>query len=1263
MLPAGWMLTRIEVGLELHRREKSWFSRLLKHSNRPAGLVGLALAITERGTAPRDGLEMVLGLYRRLPDESPARGELLGPLQRLGAPAEVWLELFRGAGTAARPTLLDALLDAPDLSAAPAHDLVDLVLDPAPDSPAFARALETLRRAGRTDVLEVAYKSASPAAQEVLFRHLHESPTTSARFYESLFLDASETPARRKAGATYLLHGTGERGVRQLLERAEPPHAAQLRRTLLVFGLAADTPEPDAKGLLRVIEPLSEEELAVALAADAGSVERRLALLRQAAAGPQGLALLGRFLAAGTAREAVIAVARERVERKLLHDESPPLQKPETRLLQELGRMDLDWFRDLIRRCPLPSVLSEAVTEIAWRIPLGSNPIGLLTSYYKQPGVGDHERRRVLKALLRHRAGVDVYIDLYAASAPGLRQRIAPSHGQPSQRQRLLQILEEHPRVLEIPRDWLIATLLAEMGDKSSRASLLHILERRGDANLLEDADQSASARQRQAFFDLLFERPSTRLEFAERVLLDPKEDPKRRLQSALRLANALGRGGLSELLEHRDPAHGQDVRRWLLERYLNRATPTADAASLLRALLPARPNDLESVLPAAGRAFEGRLLDLGRAALAQGGAADLLLKLLREGDEVVRPLAGTLALEHLKRRADRASEGGLDAVDLDLADELNKLYPPAEPAAATAEPAAATAEPAAQPQPGGTGPQAHPETNAAPPVDGGGAATRGESLAEPALVENLREENADDNLREENADEISVLPDSAEDSEDTVPAAIAQGRAPLDRSAELDLPEVATEPAAVEGAAERLRSQSLREPGSAEDSAELAAAEDPAETAQVDRDAEISSDASLAAVAETPTTEPGPDAFASRRRADGGAASETPAAEEPAQTAAEGSGQGGDALAQGGERALASRGAAEQGGASGTEPGARASEPLPEATDEADKAAPPRADAPADAELPAVRGLPDTAAAGGRREPAAVAEAPAEPEAHEDASEVEKRDLPGGAQGTVPEQSASALAAPVPLPAPGAGNGTFPRLTGARGLLLAAPHAPETSGAQETVAGAAPSEPPVSLEVPEAHSDAGEAAHLGSADREGAGGGETTEPLSSAAPEGAEPTVAANPAELSLPAQSPVRPTLVRIRRAPPERKGPRLAVKRDSRQSRPAPKHSATGPQEAEADRSTGLDLGTHGRGASALAGTRGAVLGSRPVATSRACSPGCACFRHPPPSAGARSSVFWPILPIFGLTMRARMRCACATTPGACWPSWDSRWKRCR
>src|SRR5262249_31617032 len=156
-------------------------------------------------------------------------------------------------------------------------------------------------------------------------------------------------------------------------------------------------------------------------------------------------------------------------------------------------RLDLDWFRDLIRRCRRPSALVEAVAEVAWRIPLGAHPIELLTDFYKQPTTGDPERRRILKALLRHRARVDVYLDLYGASAPGLRERILPAQNQTSLRQRLLQILEEHPRVREIPREWLIEAFLDSLADKPARASLLHMLERRGDGAVLEEAYRHAS--------------------------------------------------------------------------------------------------------------------------------------------------------------------------------------------------------------------------------------------------------------------------------------------------------------------------------------------------------------------------------------------------------------------------------------------------------------------------------------------------------------------------------------------------------------------------------------------------------------------------------------------------------------------------------------------------------------------------------------------------------------------------------------------------
>jgi hypothetical protein len=827
----------VELGLELHRRDKAWFPALLKRSERPSGLLGLALAISGKLPSPRDGLGLLLGLYRKLPVESPARAELLAPLRVLGAPAQVWMELYRDAGSALRPPLLESILDAVDLDRAPADGLRELLLEEQAHPERFGRILAALRRAGRIDVLQAAYAAAGAPARDALFRTLHGASGVSARFYEGLFYDATETSERRSAGTRYLLQASGERGLRQLLERAEPLKAAELRRLLLGLGLASDTPEPAAEALLRVLDPLSDEEIGAALSAEsfpAAASSRRLGLLRQAAAGPHGPALLARLMEAGAGRELVVPTAREHLEHKLLRTDAPDLDRSETHLVQEIGRQDLDWFRGLIQRCPLPSVLTEAVIEVAWRIPLSANPVGLLTSLYKLETLGDSDRRRLLKTLLRHRAGVEVYLELYAASAPGLRQRIAPTHGQPTLRQRLLQILAEHPRVLEIPRPWLVETLLAEFGDKSGRTSLLHILERRADLALLEEAYGRCSVRQKPAFFELMAELASTRQAFFERVVVDPKEDPKRRLQAAVRLANALGHGGLGGLLDRGDSAVAREVRLWLLERYLNRATPTADAAVLLKALLPVQPQDFESVPAAAGRAFEGRLLELGRAAVPQPGGAAVILRLLRAEDEALRSLGGTLAFEHLRERASASAEAHLEDQDLEIAEELEKLYPPASaPAETPRTPPEAEAPPAA----------AEPVAAAEAPVSGGeGPPAAAESVAVAEVPPAVAEPAAEPPVPEAEAPPVvaepAAEPPSAAEAAVVVAAASPAAAEPLPAAeppvAEAEAPPAVTEPAATaepppEAEAPPVVAEPAAEPPSAAEAAVVVAAASPA--------------------------------------------------------------------------------------------------------------------------------------------------------------------------------------------------------------------------------------------------------------------------------------------------------------------------------------------------------------------------------------------------------------------------------------------------
>src|SRR5207237_9184646 len=119
--------------------------------------------------------------------------------------------------------------------------------------------------------------------------------------------------------------------------------------------------------------------------------------VRQAThAGPDGMRRLLRQFgeAPEETRGLYREVARQRLERRLVRADVTPLDKEHMELLQELGRVDLAWFKGLLQASRTPGALTEALIEVAWRIPLAEGPIELLAGFYKLPGLGESERRR-----------------------------------------------------------------------------------------------------------------------------------------------------------------------------------------------------------------------------------------------------------------------------------------------------------------------------------------------------------------------------------------------------------------------------------------------------------------------------------------------------------------------------------------------------------------------------------------------------------------------------------------------------------------------------------------------------------------------------------------------------------------------------------------------------------------------------------------------------------------------------------------------------
>jgi hypothetical protein len=674
----------LELALELHRRDPAWLPALVR-GVRPEALPALVTAAGHQ-MPPAQAMALTLELFRRLPADASGRAELLLRLRELGPDAGVWHELYGISAEPQRQDVFESLLGSEGFGALPAETLVALVLGEQDRPERFGPLLEALGRAGRGDVLQQAYAGARPSARAGLYEAVQTQPGVGVPFHEERLYDQDETPDRRKAAALHLLRLSGARGMRQVLESGDAGRRASLRRLLL--GIYLDDPQLDpavSAALLRTLEPLSEADLDFVLdpartQLGAGPrLQEALASLTEGAEGAARLLRLLRETPPGPTRDLLAQMARGRLQTRLRRADAAPLEGAEAEMLQDLARADLGWFRDLVRRSPAAAALVEPLVEVAWRIPLAEDPLGLLTDFYKLPSAGDAERHRILKALLRHRAGVDVYTGLFDHSEPRPRGRGGPAQDRSALtlRQRILHILGEHPRVLEISGDFLRKALREEIADKQERASLLHILKRRGQWQLLEEAYFEAGARHRATLFEIITETESIGPGFYQRLLSDPHEDARRRLLAAERVVTADGRGSLSRLAEQQPPDEARQLRAWLVERYLNRATPTNEAAALLKGLSPAQPQDLDRVLDAgvSTRAFEGRLLDLGRSAAGRPGSVPVVARMLHSADETLRSVGEMLALEHLEQQ--RAAEGAapFSGESLDLAVELGSRY------------------------------------------------------------------------------------------------------------------------------------------------------------------------------------------------------------------------------------------------------------------------------------------------------------------------------------------------------------------------------------------------------------------------------------------------------------------------------------------------------------------------------------------------------------------------------------------------------------
>jgi hypothetical protein len=241
---------------------------------------------------------------------------------------------------------------------------------------------------------------------------------------------------------------------------------------LLEVYLAPETPEKVTKAVAELVGPVSETDLhqgpLASPRSEARSEERRLRLVNQFVSSAEGPSTLLRLLqdsAGQPHHDAIVGVAKKSVETRLQKPDAPALEKDENTLLQELARTDAGWFRDLLRRSRAKGPLIDAAIDVAWRMPQSQNPIELLVGIFKQGSTSDKDRLKLLKALIKHRAGVETYVDLYRESGSSTRSRKGESR-EPEARQKLLKILEEHPRVGEIPRDFLVHTLLHEITEK-----------------------------------------------------------------------------------------------------------------------------------------------------------------------------------------------------------------------------------------------------------------------------------------------------------------------------------------------------------------------------------------------------------------------------------------------------------------------------------------------------------------------------------------------------------------------------------------------------------------------------------------------------------------------------------------------------------------------------------------------------------------------------------------------------------------------------
>ncbi len=667
-LSAGETLEGAALGLgtELSRQLPGWLPKLMESVSRPNLLLRLISEVA-REWNPEEAVSRLLSFQGRLDSDDPGRAELFEVLKSMGVSADFWRQTYEQASRTAREWLVDMAVERGELTSFAADVLVEVILSEQGNPERIDRIVTLLSDSVASEVLHKAYAAVKPETRQLLFEALGRSERVRPVFYEKIILNSAEPPERRKLAVIRLFEVSSASSLLDLLSQLDGAGKVAIEPLLLEIYLdEQETSEPLASVLLEQILTASDERLeAIMDQFDAAETipPRARKLVEQIGVkhGESGLLVRQLEKAAGPVRDLLYPIAQRRIQKRLLGYPPLPLAPNEALLLKKLATADLGWFRTLIRRAATPDVLCDAVLLVAGNLRRDEGPFELLCAYYRQRGISDSVARKIIKTLVKYQAGAEVYASLYNHSSRSLRLKV-------------LQILREHPRVSELSLSFLGNVLLDEHSGRQSRGCVLHILERRGELNRLVDFYKQADSRGKAILFSLCEKVPSVGKEFYESVLLDLKEDSKRRFHAALWISRHSDRGGLSRWLEKRPSECHHEIRRWLVNRYLNRATPTLEATALLKSMAPCRPEDLLGVLETAASetSFEGRLLELGRTATAREGGVAVLVRLLREAGEALGSVAQTLAREHLEQRAAGGEQGTFEGVDFELAVELS---------------------------------------------------------------------------------------------------------------------------------------------------------------------------------------------------------------------------------------------------------------------------------------------------------------------------------------------------------------------------------------------------------------------------------------------------------------------------------------------------------------------------------------------------------------------------------------------------------------